>query len=223
MSKAAVIQGSFIFHYFSNMKVFPALLIILLAIACKNKTSQPAQSTPAAAKDSAMAADSATAYLPILDLLRQDIRRVDSFAGGILRKATINGKKDAAFIKPAIFHQVAAAFLMPELETTAFRQSFTESSLMDQSTGQLEFIYTPKNPATALRHVVAYVTPSASGDEVSRFYFEKEWQAGDTAVQQKLTWKTRQYCYIITIRQPAQGAPLTSIEKLIWDPEQFDQ
>ncbi|AXY77259.1 hypothetical protein D3H65_26190 [Paraflavitalea soli] len=206
------------------MKLFPALLVILFITACKDNSSQSAANTPAAGKDSTVT-DSTLAYLPIIELIRQDLRHVDSFAGGILKKTTINGKKDSLFIKPAVFHQLAAAFLMPELETTTFRQKFTESSLADESTGQLQFIYTPNDPALALRNVVAYITPStsSSGDQVSRFYLEKEWAAGDTTIQQKLTWKTRQYFYIVTIRQPKKGPAITSIEKLIWDPEQFGE
>lgn len=205
------------------MKLFPALLMILFLSACKDNNSQSAGNDPAADKDSTLNKDSSTVYLPIIDLIRQDIRRVDSFAGGILKKTTINGKKDSLFIKPAAFHQAAAAFLMPELETSTFRQAFTENSLADESTGLLQFIYTPKDPATSLRNVVAYITPSSSGDQVSRFYLEKEWAAGDTTIQQKLTWKTNQYFYIVTIRQPKQGPPITSIEKLIWDAEQFGE
>ncbi len=206
------------------MKLFPALLVILFITACKDNNTQSAGNTPVAGKDST-AADSTAAYLPIIDLIRQDLRHVDTFAGGILKKTTINGKKDSLFIKPAAFHQAAAAFLIPELEAATFRQQFTETSLADESTGQLQFIYTPKDPAITLRNVVAYITPSAStsGDQVSRFYLEKEWAAGDTTVKQKLTWKTRQYFYIVTIRQPKEGPAITSIEKLIWDPEQFGE
>lgn len=204
------------------MKLFPALFVILFITSCKDQTSQSADNTNTTGKDSTTN-DSANTYLPIKDLIQQDLKRVDSFAGGLLRKATMNGKKDSAFVKPAAFHEAANAFLIPELEATAFRQAFTENSLMDETTQQLQFIYTPKNPAVTIRNAVVYVTPSTSGDNVSRIYLEKEWAAGDTLVHQKLTWKMRQYFYIITIREPKQGPPSTSIEKLIWDPEQFGQ
>jgi hypothetical protein len=204
------------------MKFPLALLVILLIItsSCKNKAGEPGNTTTTL-QDSARVNDSATSYLPIADLIRQDLQRVDSFAGGILKKSTINGKKDSVFIRPPALHEAARAFLLPELETTSFRRSFTENSFMDQSTEQIQFIYTPKDPAVSIRNVVAYITPSGSGDKVSRIYLEREWTAGDTLIQQKLTWKTNQYFYIITIRQPKQGAPSTSIEKLIWDPEHF--
>lgn len=204
------------------MKFSLALLVILLIItsSCKNKAGEPGKNTTTV-QDAARISDSATSYLPIADLIRQDLQRVDSFAGGILKKSTINGKKDSVFIQPPALREAARAFLLPELETTAFRHSFTESSFMDQSTEQVQFIYTPKDPALSVRNVVAYITPS--GDKVSRIYLEREWTAGDTLIQQKLTWKINQYFYTITMRQPKQGAPSTTIEKLIWDPTQFGE
>ena len=214
------------------MKLFPALLAILFIISCKDKASQPASDDAQPATDTARAGgistgDTTATYLPITDLIRQDIKRVDSFAGGILRKTNISGKKDSAFAKPAAFHQAANAFLMPELEVATFSKSFRETSLMDETTGQIQFIYFPRDPSASLDKVVVYVVPASSSgssaDNVSRFYIEKKWAEGDTFVQQKLTWKTGQYFYIITIRQPQQGLASTSVEKWIWDPEQFGE
>ena len=136
------------------MKFLSAIFIILfIASSCKDKTGEPVNNTTGT--DSAKATnDSSAAYLPIGDLIREDIQRVDSFAGGLLKKTTINGKKDSAFITPQQFHQAAAAFLIPELEPTAFRKSFTENSHQYGTTEMLQFIYTPNKPATALRNVV---------------------------------------------------------------------
>lgn len=204
------------------MKFFPVLLAILIIASCKNKGSQPeATANTGTTTDSTQQRKDTGTFLPVADFLREDFRRVDSFAGGILKKTTTNGKKDSLFIKLEAFKQAASVFFMPELEPGTFRQSFTENSLLDATTEMLQFIYTPKDPSNILRNVVVYVNPATS--QVNRFYFEKEWAAGDTIVQQKLTWKARQYFYIITMRQPKQGAPTTSIEKLIWAPEYFGE
>jgi hypothetical protein len=206
------------------MKFFPAFLIVLaVAVSCKNKAVQPGEDTTA--KDSTAAADSAAStFIPVADIIRSDLKQIDSFAGGILKKTTINGKQDSAFIKPAQLRQAAQAFLIPELEPDNFRQSFQENSFMDETTGLLQFMYTPKDQSTSsIRSLIAYVSTGSTGNSINRIYLEREWSAGDTLVQQKLTWRLRQYFYIITIRQPQKGATSTSIEKLIWDPEQFGE
>ena len=192
----------------------PALF--LLVIACKH---QPKQSTGTVqpAEDSL----GSNNYLPIADFIRNDIAKVDSFAGGILRKVNINGKKDSGYIQPPAFHQLANQFLLPELDSSSFREHFRESSLMDETTQMLNFIYTGIQPGWPLQNVMVYVKPSLSTDEVNRVYMEKAFTSGDTAVQQKLTWKMQEYFYIITLRQPKNGPAVTTMEKVIWDPQHF--
>jgi hypothetical protein len=185
--------------------LLPAL--ILLAVACKHKPKEPAGPDQPAG-DSV----SAGSYLPVADFIKNDIVRVDSFSGGILRKMTINGKKDSGYIQLPAFHQVASMFLLPELDSASFHDHFKEHSLMDETTAMLNFIYTPTGPNGSLRNVMIYLTPSATGnDKVNRIYMERDFTSGDTAVQQKLTWKMEEYFYILTIRQPKDGPTVTSM------------
>jgi len=193
----------------------PALF--LLAIACKNKSTPPA-GTVQTTQDSL---ESPASFLPVADFIRNDIAQVDSFAGGILRRAVINGKKDSGYIQPKVFHQLANQFLVPELDSASFHEHFKESSLMDETTQMLNFIYTLKQPDWPLRSVMVYVKPSLQTDKVNRVYMEREFSSGDTAIHQKLTWKMQEYFYIITLRQPKNGPAVTSMEKVIWDPQQF--
>jgi hypothetical protein len=191
-------------------------LVICLAIACKDKSPQQ-PTTPATTTE-----DSTTgSFMPVADLIKQDIKHTDSFAGGILNKRTINGKKDSVFIQPADFHRIANQFLLPELDSASFRQNFTESSLMDESSQLLNFIYTAKNADHPLQKVMVYIKPSLTTDKVTRIYMERNASSGDTLVQQKFTWKMEEYFYILTIRQPKTGPAVTSMDKVIWDAQLF--
>ena len=192
----------------------PALL--LLAVACKHKPQQPAVDV-----QSAQDSMPPSTYLPVADFIKGDITRVDSFAGGILKKGNIEGKKDSAFIKPAAFHKLASQFIFPELDSASFHDRFSEHSLMDETTQMLNFIYTAKEPAGSLQNVMVYLQPSLSSDQVKRVYMERSFNRGDTAIEQKLTWKMMEYFYVITIRQPKNGPAVTSMEKVIWDPQFF--
>ena len=194
--------------------LFPALF--LLAIACKQKTEQQAGMDQATLDSLAN-----TSFLPVADFIRNDISKVDSFSGGILKKVTINGKKDSGYIQLPAFHQLANQFLVPELDSASFRGHFKEHSLMDETTQMLNFIYTQSQPDWPLQKVMVYLKPSLSNDKVSRVYMEREFTSGDTVIQQKLTWKMQEYFYIISIRQPKNGPAVTSMEKVIWDPQFF--
>ena len=183
--------------------------------SCKEKKQQSAPA-PATTPDTTHAT-----YLPVADFIRSDINLVDSFAGGILQKNVINNRKDSNYITPPDFHRFAENFLVPELDSARFKNNYTEESLMDETTEMLNFIYTAKSPDLSLRKVVVYLNPSLTTDKVSRIYMEKESIQGDTLVQQKLVWKIKESCYRLTIRQAKQGAAITSIEKIIWDPQHF--
>ena len=194
--------------------LLPALF--LLAVACKHQPNQP--TGPDQPTEDSIATGS---FLPVADFIKNDIVKVDSFSGGILRKVTINGKKDSNYIQLPAFHQLASHFLLPELDSASFRAHFREHSLMDETTAMLNFIYTPTQADGSLRNVMVYLKPSAGIDKVTRIYMERDFTSGDTAVQQKLTWKMQEYFYIITMRQPKDGPSVTSMEKVIWDPLHF--
>ena len=193
--------------------LLPAL--ILLAVACKHKPKQPAGTTPST-QDSL-----ASGFLPVVDFIRNDITRVDTYSGGILKKVNTNGKKDSNYIQLPEFHKLANQFIFPELDSASFQNHFTEHSLMDETTQMLNFIYTAKQSNWPLKNVMIYLTPSLDDDKVTRIYMEKEFNSGDTAIEQKLTWKMQEYFYLITIRQPKNGPAVTSMEKVIWDPQFF--
>lgn len=194
--------------------LLPALL--LLAVACKQKPKQPAADTPES-NDSVVN----NGYLPVTDFIKNDITKVDSFAGGILKKVNRNGKKDSAYIQIPEFKKLASQFIIPELDSTLFNQHMTESSLMDNTTEMLNFIYMPKEADWSLRKVMVYLRPSLADDKVDRIYIEKEFTRGDTSFHQKLNWKIQEYFYTITIQQPNNGPAVTTMEKVIWDPQHF--
>lgn len=187
------------------------MLAIICLTACKNKAPQPNPET-ATTDDSTK-----SSYLPIAALIQSDIKYVDSFAGGILLKTNLNGKKDSSYIQPPAFHRLASRFLVPELDSASFQQHFTESSLMDESSQMMNFIYTAKEADWPLQKTIVYIKPGTTTDKVNRIYMERSSSAGDTLVQQKLTWKIAEYFYILTIRQPKAGPAVTSMEKVIWD------
>lgn len=201
------------------------LLLILTTslFSCRDKAEEPKQeAAPAPASPVAAAnADSAENYLPVKAFLQTEIRNVESYAAGILRKANIKGRKDSAFIQLPQFQRTAEQFMLKEFDSAFFRDHFKETSFMDQTTQMLNFIYTPKDNSSSLQKAVIYVQPTETGNQTDRLYFETVYNQGDTLIEKKLTWKMRKYFYILTVKQPKSGNSITSMEKLIWDPQHF--
>lgn len=201
------------------MKLNLLLLAISACLAfcsCKNNTPK-APAEPIA--DSTLN-NSPISYLPVRELIQEDMRRVDSFGAGLLHKKE-GTKKDSAYITPVEFKQLAIQFLLPELDSTTFVNQYNMESFMDETTGLINFIYSAREPESSLRKVVVYIKPSLTVDKVNRIYYEKEFKEGNDLVQQKFTWVIEKYFYILTTRHPQKGEPVTSVEKVIWDPQSY--
>lgn len=193
-----------------------AISACLALCSCKNNTAK----TPVEPMADSTQNNSPISYLPVRELIQEDMRRVDSFAAGLLHKKE-GTKKDSTYITPVEFKQLAIQFLLPELDSTNFVNQYSMESFMDETTGFINFIYTAKEPETSLRKVIVYIKPSLTVDKVNRIYYEKEFKDGNDFVQQKLTWVIEKYFYTLTTRHPQKGEPVTSVEKVIWDPQSY--
>lgn len=187
----------------------------LIIAACNN--TNPKTET----KNAGETPEPSKSHLPVAEFILEDIKQVDSFAGGIVLKTISGGKKDSAFIPNEAFHKLANEFLLPELDSTIFSNQFSEASFMDETTEMLNFIYTADSDQTNLRKVIVYVSPSLSTDKITRIYMETETLKGDTTVSHKLTWKMRQYLIIAENKRSGGGYNSILIRKAIWDPQHF--
>jgi hypothetical protein len=200
------------------------LLLILTTslVSCRDEAEEPKQEATTTSPDTTAKTNSAESYLPVQALLQEEVRNVESYAAGILRKAkNVKGRKDSAFIQLPQFQRIAEQFMLKELDSAFFRNHFEETSFMDQTTQMVNFIYTAKDSVSPLQKAVVYVRPSETANTMDRLYFETAYNQGDTLIEKRLTWKMRKYFYILTVKQPKSGNAITTMEKLIWDPQHF--
>lgn len=205
------------------LQLIISIFVITLA-ACTIKPKEAPESTGQAVDGADSATDkidSNSSYMPVAAFVQEDIRRVDSFYAGILKKSSKDGKKDSAYIQHSDFHEIAKQFVDKAFDSTNFRQGFTETPLMDQTTQLMNFIYNAKSDSQALRKVIVYISPGVTGDKVDRVYMEKRYSRGDTTIEQKLSWRMKHYFYILTMIEPKKGKPVTKMEKVIWEPQDF--
>jgi hypothetical protein len=200
-------------------RLFALLLITLFIASCGGQVEPPKQTTPDTA--TATAAIDTSEYLPVASLLDEGIRNVETYGAGILKKTKGAKKKDSVFIQYPDFKSIASQFILKELDSTYFSNNYEETSLMDESTKMFNFIYTAKDSIPSLRQVIVYIAPSLTSNKIDRVYMETVELKDNVPVEKKFTWKMGKYCYIITTRQPPSGDPVTSMEKLIWDPEHY--
>lgn len=191
-----------------------AIVSIGLFTACKNTNNS---NTVVENKDT-----TSGSFMPVPDFLKEDLRKVDSFSGGIVLKTLRDEKKDSVYISIDDLKERSKAFMSEELDSAVFNREFTETSIMDETTSLLNFIYIakPGSPST-VRKVVVYIAPSLATDKINRIYIEREFSRGDTVVSQKMTWKLRQYWMLAEEGSVPGKATYRSVQKAIWDPTMF--
>lgn len=192
---------------------------LLLAVLFLNACSEP---TKPAADTKAAQTEEKKAYLPVLDYLQSEIKKVDSAVAGILKRQTINGRQmDSVFITPQQFHTLAEEFLAPELTRERFENAFTESSFFDETTESFTFTYESRDTSVSMRRVDVLVAPSLELDKIKSIYMEKNYAAGDTAISKKMMWKAGSDFSIVTIKTVQAKQPQVEQVKIIWDPLKY--
>jgi hypothetical protein len=191
------------------------LLAVLFTGAC-SEPQQPAAETKAEQKEEKKA------YLPVLDYLHSEIKKVDSAVAGILKRTIKNGRQvDSAFITPQQFHMLAQDFLAPELARNRFENAFKESSFFDETTESLAFTYESGDTSVSVHRVDVLVAPSLEFDKVKSIYIEKSYANGDTAISKKMMWTAGSDFSIVTIKTVAAKKPDVEQVKVIWDPLKY--
>ncbi|WP_430900922.1 MULTISPECIES: hypothetical protein [unclassified Paraflavitalea] len=184
----------------------------------KNDDTVAADTTAAAKEES-----EPSPYFPVLDLLKSDVIKVDSFAAGIMSKRIYDGKKDSTFINIDSFKNLTKQFIIPELDFNYFQEHFTEKSIMETSTDQLTVIYTPKENIGTIKQVTVYISQTASGNKVDMLYIDKVINDASGSSNEKLLWKTGHYFTITKDIIDANKKSHQEIRHIIWDPEYFNR
>lgn len=200
---------------FASVKpiLFASCIALFFLPAChqQKSTSQPASGQ--------VLTDSVKRnFFPVADYLQSEISYVDSTPLAIRKYNTENNRTDSSLIQTAEFHQLAGAFLLPELmKGGSFENDFSENSFLDETTGYLTFTYSTRDKALPLQRVDVLAAPGMSFEKVRSVYLEKVYKTGDTSVVKKMYWKARQSFLIITSLQLPQKAPVVKQLKLVWD------
>lgn len=192
---------------------------LLLAVLFTGACSEPQQPS---AEAKAEQQEEKKAYLPVLDFLHSEIKKVDSAVAGILKRTIRNGRQlDSAFITPQQLNTLAQDFVAPELAKERFESSFKESSFFDETTESLTFTYEATDTSVSVRRVDVLLAPSLGFDKVKSIYIEKNYAIGDTAVSKKMMWKAGSDFSVVTIKTVGKKQPDVEQVRVIWDPLKY--
>jgi hypothetical protein len=197
------------------MKYALTLLQALLLGACVSHT----QPDPAS-QDSLAGADSTVkknAFFPVADFLESEILSVDSTPLLLKKIVTRNGHRDTTLITAPEFNVLALQFLPPELRDNGLDKNFTESSFADKTTQSITFTYSPINKDGPLQRVDVLTIPGVRAQEVKSIYLERSHTAGDSAILQKMYWRSKKSFQIVTTTRVRSSPPAEEQLQVVWN------
>jgi hypothetical protein len=158
-------------------------------------------------------------FFPIADFIGGQIKMIDSLQLPLSKSLTAGSKTTLESISDKEFRLLANNFLQPDINDTAIRKFYTETSMADQSIPSVTLIYTTANTGLPIQKINVYIKPDpVKNDKVSSIYIEKVFSNADTVISQKLYWKSDKNFQINTEKRLGSITFPAEQVKVIWDP-----
>jgi hypothetical protein len=187
------------------------LLILPAFFSCNNKQSVAENVSGSTAKS----------FFPVTDYILGQIHELNNTPVTPLKITTYKGNLDSVWMKPDQTKVFVQNFITPIIDSVKLHRLFKEKSFLDQSINSFTLTYDPVEKLAdtfILRRWDVYI--DADDNTVKRIYIEKKLLQNDTTYLQKLTWRSGNYCKIITVNEKDTSLQNLREEQLIWN---FDE
>ena len=182
-----------------------ALCILFITSSCKWKQQQVI--TPEESEVST--------FFPVTAFLKGQVFSLQDKGINPLKYTTVDNKTDSAWLKVEEIPGAVAPFLEIKIDSANLRDTFKETTFLDQTIDAYTFSYDPKVTLPdnyKLRRWDVYVNPETN--RVNRVYIVRK-ENDHTTLQ--LTWQTNKFCKMVYISD-STGKPSIEKEILInWD------
>ena len=154
---------------------------------------------------------------PVTEFIKGQLKEVEKSPITPLKTTVINGHVDSAWVSRDSIRVFAAPFLTPVIDSASLSEYFKGDSFLDQTINSITLSYEANNKIPhniALRTIDIYVEPKLN--TITKVYLLKETHVGIVTTKVQLTWKTNEWCKIVTIYQNEGEKPIIKEEKMIW-------
>lgn len=136
-------------------------------------------------------------FFPVTRFIEGEIFTIKN--GGVTPTlfTTKNGSMDSGFVKMEKLDSLVSLFLNPVIDTANLKNTFTETSFLDETLQLFTFTYTRKQNQNAVPELKTWNVYLGKDDsKVKSVYLERIPAPG---IKLLLTWKAGKYCQIVTI------------------------
>ena len=154
---------------------------------------------------------------PVTEFLKGQLKEVENSPVTPLKTTVINGHIDSTWISRDSIRIFASPFLTPVIDSASLSAFFNGDSFLDQTIHSITLSYEANNNLPqniSLRTIDIYVEPV--GNTITKVYLLKENYNDPLRTKVQLTWKTGEWCKIVTITQKEGVEPVIKEEKMTW-------
>ena len=154
---------------------------------------------------------------PVTEFLKGQLKEVEKSPVTPLKTTILNGHVDSAWTSRDSIRDFATPFLTPIIDSASLSAYFNGDSFLDQTINSVTLSYEANDKLPAdipLRGIDIYVDPTEN--TITKVYLLKETNVGPLNTKVQLTWKTNEWCSIVTITQNNGEKPVIKEEKMTW-------
>ncbi|HMO33498.1 MAG TPA: hypothetical protein PKE63_05810 [Lacibacter sp.] len=149
-------------------------------------------------------------FIDVAGYLKGQLAYLDTVPHGFLRITGKDGiQTDSSYLKKEDVQQLAAVFIIPQLEKKQLEQDFEETVFADATLQTITITYQPINGNNPVRRIDLYIRPE--NGQISQLYLVKE----EEAESRQLLWRHNEGFTTITTRNMGVNSQ-TITEKIIW-------
>jgi hypothetical protein len=192
------------------MRTFLLFSVLLLSVSCKQKQENTTFNKPGA--DSL----SKEPLYPYPQYILEQIQYVDSAPLAIEMHTFENGARiDSVLITREKFHELAAEFHSPDLNSAELRPLYTEKSFQDLSINSITFSIAANDANLVIQQADILLDPESQ--KVKNIIIKKAIATPDSSENRTLLWVNNMNFQIISSVTKNGRATIDRVTKVIWD------
>lgn len=154
-------------------------------------------------------------FFQITQYIKTEIAEVNKTPYFIYKIDITNGKRDSTAINTAVFNQVAARFLQPDINNKELKKYYTENIFHDQTTKSFTISYTTKDKRLEIQNIEVLL--QEDGETVKRVFIRKFFNYSDSSAIEQLSWKSGEKFQINRIVQKPDNKENSYQTDVIWN------
>ena len=165
----------------SRINFILSICVCIVFCSCGNTNENVEQPLPS---------NSSSVFYPVHEYFVMQLLHADTAKNINYYYKDSDNKVDSSIIDSVQFNRLATPFLQDDINDTAIKKYYKESIFNDATTSSNTFTYTSVNKDLPIQTLDILL--DTASDNIKNVFITKNFTKGDTAISEKLSWKTNQ-------------------------------